>query len=66
MDFEDLKNTGLQERLKSASTAEELVALAREEGMELTDDQLESLSGGEDWICDGNVCDGYNCMHFTV
>ena len=47
MNFEDLKNPELQEKLKSAKTPEELVALAKEEGVELSDEQLESLSAGE-------------------
>ena len=49
MDFEGLKNPELQEKLKSAKTAAELVALAKEEGIQLTDAQLEDLSGGT-WI----------------
>ena len=50
MNFEDLNNPELQEKLKSAKTADELVALAKEEGLELTDEQLEAVSGG-DWDC---------------
>lgn len=46
MNFEDLKNPELQEKLRSAKTADELVALAKEEGLELTEGQLEALSGG--------------------
>ena len=49
MNFEDLKNPEFQEKLKSAKTADELVELAKAEGMELTDDQLEAIAGGEDW-----------------
>ena len=49
MNFEDLKNPELQEKLRAAKTADELVTLAKEEGLELTDEQLESLSGGEEW-----------------
>ena len=37
MNFEDLKNPELQEKLKSAKSAEDLVALAKAEGLELTD-----------------------------
>ena len=47
MNFEDLKNPELQEKLKACETPDELVALAKEEGMELSDEQLESLSAGE-------------------
>ena len=49
MNFEDLKNPELQEKLKAAKTPEDLVALAKDEGMELTDEQLESLAGGSEW-----------------
>ena len=50
MNLEDLKNPELQEKLRSAKNAEELVALAKEKGLELTNDQLEGLSGGAGWI----------------
>lgn len=46
MDFEDLKNPELQEKLKACKTADELVELAREEGVELSDEQLDSIAGG--------------------
>ena len=49
MNFEDLKNPELQEKLKACETTEDLVALAKEEGMELSDEQLESLAGGSEW-----------------
>ena len=50
MNFEDLKNTELQEKLKNAQTPEEMFTLAEEAGHELTDEQLESIAGG-DWDC---------------
>ena len=37
MNFEDLKSPKLQEKLKSAKTPEEILAIAREEGFELSD-----------------------------
>jgi hypothetical protein len=36
-------------RAKQCKTAEELLALAKEEGYELTDDELEGISGGDFW-----------------
>ncbi len=52
MNFEDFKNPEFQEKLKNASTPEELLALAREQGFELSDEQLEDVSGGKyDWGC---------------
>ena len=50
MNFEDLKNPELQGKLMSIKTSDELLALAKEEGVELTDDQLEAISGG--WATD--------------
>ena len=47
MNFEDLKNPELQAKLMSAKTANELVALAKKEGIELSDEQLDSIAGGE-------------------
>ena len=46
MNFEDLRNPELQEKLKSAKSVEELLALAKEQGVELSDEQLEAVSGG--------------------
>jgi hypothetical protein len=40
MNFEDLKNPELQEKLKACESAAELVELAQEEGVELSDEQL--------------------------
>ena len=57
MNFEDLKNPELQERLKSAKTPEEILAIANEAGFELTDDQLQAISGGDGWMaCNDNDC----------
>ena len=49
MSFEDLKNPELQERLKSAKTPEEILAIAREEGFELSDEELSAVAGGKSW-----------------
>ena len=57
--MEDYKKyfDGLSEDLKKKAaeckTAEELMNLAKTEGIELTDDQLDAISGGFDWSCDG-------------
>ena len=37
------------EMAKACKTAEELFALAKQEGVELTDEQLDQVSGGVDW-----------------
>ena len=71
MDFEDLKNPGLQEKLKAATTADELVALVKEEGLELSDDQLEAVAGGnsrwDDIVgCEGQACVGHDCQNWEA
>ena len=52
MNYEDLAPE-LIEKAKACTTAEELAALAAEEGIELTEEQLDALSGGKliDWDC---------------
>ena len=44
MNFEDLKNPELQEKLKAAKTPDELVALAKEEGVALNGEQIGAIS----------------------
>ena len=43
------------EKARACKSSDELIELAESEGIELTDDQLESISGGT-W---------YNCMNET-
>lgn len=45
MNFEDL-TPEQQEKVRAAKTPEELLALAREEGYELSDSELVAVSGG--------------------
>ena len=49
----DLNNLSDEVKAKAleCKTAEELLALADEEGVELSDDQLQAISGGMDWSC---------------
>ena len=63
MNFEDLKNPELQEKLKSAKSVEDLVALAKAEGLELTDEQLEAVAGGENLWAETHPDD---CSNFEV
>ena len=49
MNYEDLKNPEFQEKLKGAKTTEELLSLVKDEGFELTDEELDGISGG--WGC---------------
>ena len=55
MNFEDLKNPELQEKLKAATTIEELAQIAAAEGVDLSNDILQAISGGRCRI----YCDGY-------
>ena len=55
MNFDDL-TTQQKEKAKACKTPEEVLSLAKEEGIELTDAQLESVSGGVDWW----KCEEYN------
>ena len=58
MNLEDLKDPKLQEQLKAAKTPEEMLALAKQEGVELSDEQIEAISGGSIWE-DDYSCDTY-------
>ncbi|MBR0404434.1 MAG: hypothetical protein IJI68_04430 [Eggerthellaceae bacterium] len=51
MNFEDLTPEQI-EKAKACKTAEELVQLAEAEGVKLSNEQLEAISGGGvDWDC---------------
>lgn len=39
----------IQERLRECKTPEEMLALVKEEGYELSDDDLEGIAGGNAW-----------------
>ena len=57
MNFDDL-TPSQQERVRNAKTPDELLELAKEEGYELSDEELESINGGMMW---GDVCVGVAC-----
>lgn len=54
MNYEDL-TPEQQERAKACKSPEELIALAQSEGVTLTDEELDGISGG--WGCKSYVCD---------
>ena len=58
MSFEDLKDPKFQEKLKGAKTPEELLELAKEEGVELTNEELDGVASGSFWDSD-NFCASY-------
>ena len=45
MEYQDLTDE-MKKKVQSCETPEEILALAKEEGYELTDDELEAVSGG--------------------
>ena len=49
MGFEELRSPELQERLKACQTADELVALVKAEGVDLSDEQLKAVAGGDEY-----------------
>ena len=61
MSSENLNNPELQEKLKACKTTDELLAVAKEEGMELSDLELNGVAGG----VDENSCSAY-CGEYTV
>ncbi len=50
----------LQEKIRACETTEDLKKLAESEGTELTDEQLEAVTGGVDWSCPTD-CPSHNC-----
>lgn len=56
MNFDELKNPELQEKLQKAQTPDELLAIAKEEGYELSEDQLEGVNGGWCVHCPQDDC----------
>lgn len=61
MDFDDLKSPELQERAKACKTPEEFLALVQKEGVDLSNDELKAISGGDSWDWDSE-CDDYVCL----
>ena len=51
MNLEDLKNPELQEKLKGCETPEDVFELVKAEGVDLTPEQLQAISGGS-WLSD--------------
>ena len=50
MNFEDLTPEQL-EKAKACKTPEDFLALAKEEGYELSDEELAAVNGGINWDC---------------
>lgn len=59
MEFTDL-TPEQQEKARACTSAEELVALAKQEGYELSDDDLTAIAGGSMWTCEDQACSWYD------
>ena len=65
MNYEDLKNPEIQERLRACDSPEELMVLAKELGFKLSNEELDSIAGGGEWYeprCPRNTAD---CPHLS-
>ena len=58
MNFADL-TPELRSRIRNCKTAEEILAIAKEEGYELSDKELEDVSGGIKWQCTDRICSSF-------
>ena len=54
MELKDL-SPEQQEKLKACKSPEDILALAAEEGYELSDEEIESISGGLSWDSLGDL-----------
>ncbi len=55
MNFEDL-SPELKSKVEACKTPEEMLALAKKEGYELSDEELQAISGGMSWEDMGGKC----------
>ena len=62
MKFDEIKDPELQQKLKLAKTPEDVLEIAKDQGVELSLDELDAVSGG--WGDD--PCNGYECIERYV
>ena len=55
MEFNNLPDD-IKEKVALCKSSEELLALVKAEGYELTDDQLEQIAGGDSWFDCTDYC----------
>ena len=60
MEFEKLTSEQ-KAKARACKTPEELLDLAKEEGYELSEEDLESISGGVSWSCTADCNDHIPC-----
>lgn len=53
----DALSDDVKAKLLACETPEDMLALAKQEGMELSDEQMDAVAGGVDWIS----CYAVNC-----
>ena len=51
-DLYDGLSDEMKKKVANCKTADDLITLAKTEGIELTDEQLDAISGGFDWSFD--------------
>ena len=61
MNIEDLSSE-MQDKVKACKTAEELLELAKTEGYDLSDEDLEAIAGGGSW---DDSCDDWDCRNLS-
>ena len=59
MNFEDLTSE-LKQKAMQCKTPEDVLALAKEEGYELSEAEMEGIAGGVDWSCNDADCKWYD------
>ena len=65
MNYEELTQEQ-KAKARACASADELVALAKQEGIDLSDEQLQAISGGSGWLssCSTDSCSS-NCGSYT-
>lgn len=67
MEFNDL-SPEMRAKALACETPEALLKLAEEGGYELSDEEIEAISGGSGWSCSSNRCENnveedYSCYY---
>jgi len=59
MDFSNIPES-VKDEARKCRTPEDFLALAKREGIELTDEQLDGIAGGQDW------CGPFGCTKVCI